>query len=218
MHMHWIVFMSCAQASKFIKSFRSVFWSRSNNLIYLTLKAWTCDSNQTSCTMGHILYLVPVWTLATAWLYLLSRLAPALDAEDAPDLHFPHTVQDLQHLTKILKLYKDRNWIYVLVLFCSAYIYKQTFIIPGSALLNVLGGALFGIYVGFPLACLLSGIGASCCYLWSYWLGKDLLEYYIPDKMKILQEKVTRNQHRQLYYLMFLRMFPMSPNWLIKLS
>lgn len=33
--------------------------------------------------MGHILYLVPVWTLATAWLYLLSRLAPALDTEDA---------------------------------------------------------------------------------------------------------------------------------------
>jgi hypothetical protein len=33
--------------------------------------------------MGHILYLVPVWILATAWLYLLSRLAPALDAEDA---------------------------------------------------------------------------------------------------------------------------------------
>jgi uncharacterized membrane protein YdjX (TVP38/TMEM64 family) len=55
-----------------------------------------------------------------------------------------------------------------------------------------LGGALFGIYVGFPLACLLTGIGASCCYLWSYWLGKDLLEYYIPDKMKILQEKVCQ--------------------------
>jgi hypothetical protein len=33
--------------------------------------------------MGHILYLVPVWTLATAWLYLLSQLAPALHVEDA---------------------------------------------------------------------------------------------------------------------------------------
>jgi hypothetical protein len=33
--------------------------------------------------MGHILYLVPVWTLATAWLYLLSQLAPALNTEDA---------------------------------------------------------------------------------------------------------------------------------------
>lgn len=32
-------------------------------------------------------------------------------------------------------LYKDSNWMYVFTLFCSAYIYKQTFIIPGSALL-----------------------------------------------------------------------------------
>jgi hypothetical protein len=29
--------------------------------------------------MGHILYLVPIWALATAWLYFLTRLAPALD-------------------------------------------------------------------------------------------------------------------------------------------
>jgi hypothetical protein len=31
--------------------------------------------------MGHILYLVPIWALATAWLYFLTRLAPALDVE-----------------------------------------------------------------------------------------------------------------------------------------
>jgi hypothetical protein len=28
--------------------------------------------------------------------------------------------------------------------------------------------------------------------LWSYWLGKDLIEYYIPNKMKVLQEKVCQ--------------------------
>jgi len=37
--------------------------------------------SQTSCSMGHILYLVPIWALATAWLYFLTRLAPALDVE-----------------------------------------------------------------------------------------------------------------------------------------
>jgi uncharacterized membrane protein YdjX (TVP38/TMEM64 family) len=168
--------------------------------------------------MGHILYLVPIWALATAWVYFLTRLAPALDVAHEPNLHFPHNLEDLQHLAKILMLYKDSNWMYVFTLFCSAYIYKQTFIIPGSALLNVLAGALFGIHVGFPLACFLTAIGATCCYLWSYWLGKDLIEYYIPNKMKMLQEKVTRNQHRLLYYLLFLRMFPVSPNWLINLS
>jgi len=37
--------------------------------------------SQTSCSMGHILYLAPIWALATAWLYFLARLAPALDVE-----------------------------------------------------------------------------------------------------------------------------------------
>ena len=37
--------------------------------------------SQTPYIMGHILYLVPVWALATAWLYFLSHLAPALDVD-----------------------------------------------------------------------------------------------------------------------------------------
>ena len=40
-----------------------------------------CYSQPNPCTMGHILYLVPAWALATAWLYFLSCLAPALDVE-----------------------------------------------------------------------------------------------------------------------------------------
>ena len=46
------------------------------NILYLIVTV-----SQTSCSMGHILYLVPIWALATAWLYFLTCLAPALDVE-----------------------------------------------------------------------------------------------------------------------------------------
>ncbi|XP_069673975.1 transmembrane protein 41A-like [Periplaneta americana] len=184
---------------------------------YFVIESTCSDSSSVPFVMGHVYYLIPIWALATAWLYLLTRLAPALDEETADYLHFPHNLEDLQQLAKVLQIYKERNWLYVLVLFCSAYLYKQTFIIPGSVLLNLLGGALFGIYVGLPLVCVLTGIGSSLCYLWSLWLGKDLLEYYFPDRIKDFQEKVKRNEERLLYYMLFLRMFPMSPNWLINL-
>lgn len=178
----------------------------------------TCsNSSSAPFVMGHIYYLIPIWALATAWLYLLTQLAPALDEKTADYLHFPRNLEDLQQLANVLKIYKERNWVYVLVLFCSAYLYKQTFIIPGSVLLNLLGGALFGIYVGFPLVCFLTAIGSTLCYLWSLWLAKDLIEHYFPDRIRNFQEKVRRNKHRLLYYLLFLRMFPMSPNWFMNL-
>ncbi|KAJ9600241.1 hypothetical protein L9F63_009466 [Diploptera punctata] len=167
---------------------------------------------------GRIYFLIPILATATLWLYLLTQLAPSLNAENVPELHFPHNLTDLQKLADLLRMYKDKNLLYTTVLFCSAYLYKQTFIIPGSALLNVLAGALFGITIGFPLACVLTGIGSSLCYLWSLWLGKEVLEHYFSEKIHKLQDQVKKNEHQLMFYLLFLRMFPISPNWLINLT
>ena len=48
------------------------------------------------------------------------------------ELKFPTSVEDIRSVSNLLKLYKEEHFLYVLVLFCSAYIYKQTFAIPGS--------------------------------------------------------------------------------------
>jgi len=49
---------------------------------------------------------------------------------------------------------------------------------------------------------------------------KELAFMWILQFGKVLAYvlQVTRNQHRLLYYLLFLRMFPVTPNWLINLS
>jgi hypothetical protein len=60
----------------------------------------------------------------------------------------------------------------------------------------VLANAVYSIFCHFSFCCLALQFGIMLAYM--------------------LQ--VTRNQHRLLYYLLFLRMFPMSPNWLINLS
>jgi len=48
------------------------------------------------------------------------------------DLHFPSDLEDLKSLASLLKQYRRDNFGYVVLLFCSAYLYKQTFAIPGS--------------------------------------------------------------------------------------
>ena len=48
------------------------------------------------------------------------------------ELHFPSDLEDLKSLASQLKQYRRENFGYVVLLFCSAYLYKQTFAIPGS--------------------------------------------------------------------------------------
>jgi hypothetical protein len=68
--------------------------------------------SQTPCTMGHILYLVPVWTLATAWLYFLTRLAPALDVE--------HEVSEMVIVVDLeLQRHSLKSWNFVCDCMCN---------------------------------------------------------------------------------------------------
>lgn len=51
---------------------------------------------------------------------------------DSYDLRFPSDLEELKSLASLLKQYRKENSGYVVFLFCSAYLYKQTFAIPGS--------------------------------------------------------------------------------------
>lgn len=48
------------------------------------------------------------------------------------ELHFPKNLEELNKLVGLLRMYQLQNPFFVFVLFCCAYLYKQTFAIPGS--------------------------------------------------------------------------------------
>ncbi len=50
-------------------------------------------------------------------------------------LKFPSDLDELRELAELLKFYKTEHTGYVFILFCSAYLYKQSFAIPGSSFL-----------------------------------------------------------------------------------
>lgn len=50
-------------------------------------------------------------------------------------LRFPSDLEELRELAELLQFYKREHTGYVLLLFCSAYLYKQSFAIPGSSFL-----------------------------------------------------------------------------------
>lgn len=170
--------------------------------------------------MEPILWIPAILAGMTTWLYVLSVNIPELGTNNTQkgDLKFPTSLEDLQSVANLLMVYKEEHFLYVLVLFCSAYIYKQTFAIPGSVFMNLLAGALFGVWKSFPLVCLLTATGATCCYNLSKYFGKQYVIKYFPDKIKFMQEKVEENYDSLFFFLLFLRFFPMSPNWFLNLA
>ncbi|XDA71200.1 hypothetical protein R6Z07F_001553 [Ovis aries] len=174
--------------------------------------------------MHSLLGLLLVFAGSTFALYLLSTRLPhastLVSAEEAGDrsLWFPSDLAELRELSEVLREYRKEHQVYVFLLFCSAYLYKQSFAIPGSSFLNVLAGALFGPWLGLLLCCVLTSVGATGCYLLSSVFGKQLVVSYFPDKVFLLQKKVEENRNSLFFFLLFLRLFPMTPNWFLNLS
>ncbi|CAF1166229.1 unnamed protein product [Adineta steineri] len=214
-----------------------------------------------------------LFALATIYMYILSTNAPPLSTDqDRASLHFPRSIDSLKNLSATLQHYRDDHLAYLLLLYCSAYLYKQAFSLPGSAILNLLGGALFGTWFGFPLCCLLTATGAllcyllvanfarnlvvQCCYkkivllqkknllggaLFGTWFGfplcclltatgallcyllvanfaRNLVVQCCYKKIVLLQKKVEAGRDNLFFVLLFMRMVPMSPNALITMT
>ncbi|KAF7253431.1 Transmembrane protein 41A [Varanus komodoensis] len=155
---------------------------------------------------------------ATAGLYLLSVRLPGEPRAGSGSLKFPSNLEELQELAQFLQYYNREHHTYVLLLFCSAYLYKQCFAIPGSSFLNILAGALFGPWMGLLLCSTLTSVGATCCYGLSNVFGKKIVIHYFPVKVAMLQRKVEENRNSLFFFLLFLRLFPMTPNWFLNLA
>ena len=114
----------------------------------------------------------------------------------------------------------------------------QTFAIPGSIFLTILAGFLYPFPLALFLVCLCSALGASFCYLLSKLFGRAVLLKYFRTKIICWQQKVTPLQASKiwpqrgeriisfqvksytdnlLWFMIFLRITPILPNWFINL-
>lgn len=57
------------------------------------------------------------------------------DSPTPRSLWFPSDLAELRELSEVLREYRKEHQAYVFLLFCSAYLYKQGFAIPGSSFL-----------------------------------------------------------------------------------
>ena len=156
-----------------------------------------------------------LWLSSTFLLYFVYSCAP--NVENGERIRFPRDLEDLRRLAQIMsrfrwvfclncwcELFRDEKFYYTLLLFTLAFLYKQAFAIPGSFFMvsngitefvngsvqNLLAGALFGSLVGIPLVCILTAIGASCCFLLSYLFAHSLVDRFFHNRLHTVRAKV----------------------------
>ncbi|KAI9017734.1 hypothetical protein BC832DRAFT_527544 [Gaertneriomyces semiglobifer] len=151
--------------------------------------------------------------------FLIWRVAAGLP-ESQDDLHFPTSFEDVKSQSVKLQAYSKANFSRVFWLFNIVYVFKQTFSVPGSAIMNILGGVLYGFWA-FPWVSLLTAIGSTFSYLLSQLLlGELVVERFAGGNLRSLRHRVERNREKGnlFYFLLFLRLFPFSPNWFLNIA
>ncbi|KAL7246616.1 hypothetical protein ACSBR2_001671 [Camellia fascicularis] len=102
--------------------------------------------------------------------------------------------------------------------YCSTYIFMQTFMIPGTIFMSLLAGALFGVIKGLFLVVFNATAGASSCYFLSKLIGRPIVNWMWPEKLRYFQAEISKRREKLLNYMLFLRITPTLPNLFINLA
>lgn len=139
------------------------------------------------------------------------------------DIGLPRTLEDVQQTALQLEELIANSWTgygSVTVVFAVLYLWQQAFSIPGSVLLNLLAGYLYGITMGSVLTSFLTAGGATLAYGLAILVGEPLIRVpWFARKAEPLYRQVEseRQSGGLFWWLLFARLFPFSPYWFINL-
>ncbi|GMY17858.1 uncharacterized membrane protein At4g09580 [Fagus crenata] len=141
-----------------------------------------------------------------------------MPAADFGKLKLPRTVSDLRLLKDQLGSYAKDYPAQFILGYCSTYIFMQTFMIPGTIFMSLLAGALFGVIKGLLLVVFNATAGASSCFFLSKLIGRPLVVWFWPEKLRFFQAEIAKRRDKLLNYMLFLRITPSLPNLFINLA
>ncbi|OIW06562.1 hypothetical protein TanjilG_03956 [Lupinus angustifolius] len=133
-------------------------------------------------------------------------------------IKLPRTLSDLRLLKDHLSTYASNYPAQFILGYCSTYIFMQTFMIPGTIFMSLLAGALFGVVRGIMLVVFNATAGASSCFFLSKLIGRPLVSWLWPEKLRFFQAEIAKRRDKLFNYMLFLRVTPTLPNLFINLA
>ena len=125
------------------------------------------------------------------------------------------TLQKLAENRETLRTFIDANMLFSLAAFTAIYAMTVALSIPGGAVLTIAGGLLFGWFLGGVASVVGATIGAVAVFLIARSALGDLLAQRAGLALSRFREGF---QEDALHYLLFLRLVPIFPFWLVNLA
>jgi uncharacterized membrane protein YdjX (TVP38/TMEM64 family) len=99
--------------------------------------------------------------------------------------------------------------------FVAIYIIQTALSLPGAAILSLSAGAVFGAAMGTVYAVIAATAGATLAFLVTRYLLHDVVQRKFGSRLETLNREL---EARGLNYLLFLRLVPLFPFFLINLA
>ncbi|CAA6664314.1 unnamed protein product [Spirodela intermedia] len=141
-----------------------------------------------------------------------------LPEEEYGIFRLPRSISDIRVLKDHLADFANNYQTKFMLGYCSIYIFMQTFMIPGTIFLSLLAGSIFGVVKGVLLVVFTATLGASSCYLLSKLIGRPIISWLWPEKLRFFQAEIAKRREKLLNYMLFLRITPSLPNTFINLA
>jgi len=98
--------------------------------------------------------------------------------------------------------------------FVGVYFLIVSFSLPGATLLTLAAGAIFGSVLGVLIVNIGATLGATAAFLSARFIFRELVENKFSDKLKFINRGISGNAFS---YLLFLRLVPVFPFFLVNL-
>lgn len=125
------------------------------------------------------------------------------------------TLEALNQNRQALAGYYQTHRVATVAAFMAIYILQTALSLPGAAILSLAAGAIFGSLFGTLYAVVAATIGATLAFLVARYLLRDLVLEKFGAKLEGLNREL---EARGFNYLLFLRLVPLFPFFLINLA
>lgn len=125
------------------------------------------------------------------------------------------TLESLKTNHQLLLDYYDKHALQMVVIFMVIYIIQTGLALPGATILSLAAGAVFGPYLGTVYAVTAASLGALLSFLVTRYLLRDTISEQFGNRLKIINKEL---EERGFNYLLFLRLVPIFPFFLINLA
>ena len=168
-----------------------------------------------------ILLLLAALSVST-YMFIISTYTDIYSPPSSPSQprHFPpKTLEDAQALLHEITRKSQQSFWKVLILYSAGYLIKQAFAIPGSGVLNLLAGGMYGQLQAALLVSILASFGSLLCYLISYWLlDERIMKYLFKERLQSLKRRLPTAPRELWSFMLGVRMFPLIPQWFVNIA